>query len=373
MSRKTDLLAALSDIRPDQLDPPADSGRLERFRAIAASGVPPRRRARRHRSGVRVPRPTRYTVAITAAAALVAGLVTVPRLAGDEPSARQVLLAAATALGNSSSDTGRYWTADLSTYTTASYVGDTPAGASTARPLYRYESTCNARLWASRSSRDTSWLIIDSVTDRRLSSADERAWRRAGAPGVRGCQIYDTSIGMRSAPPAALALQRSVRAESRDEPTYPSVAGTPIALDQIAELPTDPGALKAVLDQWWLHAASSAGSGPDAKVPTHVTVQEIADLLVSAPTPPAMQAALYRVLAGLPVNRSHGTVTDQLGRRGVAFWADNGAVDQKLIVDPRTGHPLAVEGYLAGELDSFTLVRRQGWTNALPTLPAHRL
>ncbi|QXJ23802.1 CU044_5270 family protein [Actinomadura graeca] len=367
MSRKTDLLTAMSGVRPDELDPPADPGRLERFRAVAAaSEARADRPTQKPRPGVRFPRPARYSVA-AATAALVAGLVAVTHPADHEPappSARRTLLAAATAL-ETAGGTGRYWTADLSTRTIVGHVGDPPA----ANPLYRYTSTCDARLWASKSSRDASWLVIDSVTDRRLSGADERAWRRSGAPGARGCQIYHTSIGMRSAPPAALGLERSVPAGSREAPTYPSIAGVPVTLDQIAGLPTDPAALKAALDKVWTQAGGRADQG----VPTAVTVQEIADLLVSAPVPPAMQAALYRVLADLPISRSRGTVTDRLGRRGVAFWADTGALDEKLIVDPRTGHPLAVEGYLHGHLDSYTLVRRQGWTDTLPDLPTRRL
>ncbi|WP_222869214.1 hypothetical protein, partial [Actinomadura chibensis] len=65
------------------------------------------------------------------------------------------------------------------------------------------------------------------------------------------------------------------------------------------------------------------------------------------------------------------TVTDRLGRRGVAFWTATGAMDTRLIIDPRTGHPLAVESRLAGKLDGYTLVRRQGWTDTAPTLPPH--
>ncbi|WP_207400478.1 hypothetical protein [Actinomadura roseirufa] len=376
MSRKTDLLAAMAAVRPDRLEPPDDPGRLARFRAIAASGESPRRRARTLRPGVGFLRPNRYTVVVTGAAALVAGALVVARPTDHEPeppSARRTLLAAATALRDGSTRTGRYWTADLSTSTTVDYVGETANGLPGTTPLYRYSSTCDARLWAARSGRDASWLIIDSVTDRRLSSADERAWKRAGAPGISGCQIYDTSIGLHAAPPAAFGLRRTVRAGKRDAPTYPNIGGTPLTLDQIAALPADPTALKAALDKLWVRLTTSTGSRPGQKAPTYATVRQVADLLVSAPTPPAMQAALYRVLADLPIHRSRGTVTDRLGRRGVAFWSDNGAVDQKLIVDPRTGHPLATESYLAGRLDTFTVVRRQGWTNALPVLPTHRL
>ncbi|MFI0484415.1 hypothetical protein [Actinomadura sp. 9N215] len=383
MSRKTDLLAVMSAVRPEQLDPPDDPGRLERFRAAALSGTespPPGRRRRlgvrhgvRHGGGRR--RGVRYAVAGAMAGVLVISLIIVTRPGDRQPSARQTLLAAATTLGRGVSATGRYWTADLSSYITVAYVGDTPTGPPppTAKPLYRYSSTCDARLWAASSSRDGSWLVIDSVTDRRLSRADERAWREDGSPGPRGCQIHNTSIGLRSAPPAALRLVRTGHANSPDEPTYPNIAGIPVTLDQIAALPTHPAALKAALDDLWLDFTAPRGGGARRDVPPDVTVREIADLLVSVPTPPASQAALYRVLADLPIKRSRGTVTDRLGRRGVAFWSGVGAMADKLIVDPRTGHPLALERYVAGELDAYTLVRRQGGTDVPPVLPAKRL
>ncbi|MBO2462654.1 hypothetical protein [Actinomadura violacea] len=376
MSRKTDLLATMAAVRPDRLDPPADPGRLERIRALAMSKPEPEP----GRVPARAPRRRiRYGGTTVAAAALVAGLIVVARPTGqdtDPPSARRTLLAAATTLQEGDTAAGRYWTADLSTYTTASYLGDTAAKPPppTAKPLYRFSSTCRARLWAARSGRDTSWLVVDAVTDRRLSGADERAWLRAGAPRPRTCEIHGMSVGLRAAPPAALALQRTMRTTRREEPTYPSAAGVPITLDQIAALPPDPTALKTALDELWLGSTASATEPKAGRTPPpDVTFQQITDLLVGAPAPPAVQAALYRVLAGLPIDRSHGIVTDRLGRHGVAFWTATGAMNIRLIIDPRTGRPLAVESRLAGELDGYTLVLRQGWTDTVPTLPAHRL
>ncbi|MGI5170221.1 hypothetical protein ACQEU3_38295 [Spirillospora sp. CA-253888] len=374
MSRKTDLLATMSAIRPDRLDPPADPGRLERIRARAIAGpergrVPARALRRR----------IRYGGAAVVTAALVAGLFVVVRPTGQDtgpPSARLTLLAAATTLQEGDTATGRYWTADLSSYTTASYLGDTAAGPPppNAKPLYSYSSTCHARLWSARSGSDPSWLVIDAVTDRRLTGADERAWRRTGAQRPRGCQIHGMSVGLRADPPAALALQRSTRTTRQTEPTYPSAAGTPITLDQIAALPTDPTALKAALDELWPgHTASATEPKAGRTPPPDVTFQQITDLLVGAPVPPAVQATLYRVLAGLPIDRSHRNVTDHLGRQGVAFWSATGAMNTRLIIDQRTGRPLAVESLLAGRLDGYTLVRRQGWTDTVPTLPANRL
>jgi hypothetical protein len=325
---------------------------------------------------------------IAVAGVLVAGLAVMAVPAdrwSAQPSARQTLLSAATRLNAGSTRTGRYWTVDLSTRTTVSSFGDAAAGPPppAAAPRYRYTSTCDARLWGARSGTDPSWLVIRSVTDRRLTAADERAWRRAGSPAASGCQIHHVSIGMRrSAPPAALRLPRSVPANPPDGPAYPTVLNVPVTLDQITALPTGPEALKAVLDDLYASSVRAWQGTPGAprvpapgqSAPPDVTVQEIADLLISTPVPPVTQVALYRVLADLPIDRSRGTVTDPLGRRGVAFWAPRGAFPgPKLIVDPRTGHLLAVEEHTSGELDAYTLVRRQGWTDSVPDLPARRL
>ncbi|TYB40782.1 hypothetical protein, partial [Actinomadura chibensis] len=94
MSRKTDLLAMMSAVRPDWLEPPADPERLERLRARAMSEPRPAL------APTRAPgRRLRYGGAIVAAAALVAGLMVVTHPTDQDtapPSARRTLLAAAT-------------------------------------------------------------------------------------------------------------------------------------------------------------------------------------------------------------------------------------------------------------------------------------
>ncbi|WP_141578911.1 hypothetical protein [Actinomadura sp. WMMA1423] len=380
MTRKTDLLEAMAAARPDRLDPPADPGRLERLRAVATAEAEPSgqapRGAPRHRPGFGLGRPGRFAAAACAAVSLAAGLFVLTRQSGGEPApspARSTLLAAASTLEAGSPAPGRYWTAEFSGYSLAGFMPGPEAGPPppTAQILYRFSSTCEARVWAARQARDPSWVIIDSVTDRRLSRADERAWRRAGARPPGSCDIFRLGIGLSSPPPVALALERSTGRSAEEGGIYPAVGGAPITLDQIAALPTEPKALRAALDRLIL-----VPPGEDRarwKPGPSDTADAIAELLVSAPTPPALQAALYRVLAELPIDRGPGTVTDRLGRSGVAFWIRQGPWRMSLIIDPRTGRPLGVEEYLDGRLESYTIVRRQGWTDARPVLPARRM
>jgi hypothetical protein len=124
--------------------------------------------------------------------------------------------------------------------------------------------------------------------------------------------------------------------------------------------------------------------------------------LLTLPVTPAVRAALYRMLAGLPGVRSLGPVTDAGGRAGVAvalsgrysgcgqesaLHSGGGTeerptfascvVEQRLVIDPASGMPLAQELRYAGlppgqhwsapdGLFSFRLFRAAGWTGASP-------
>lgn len=113
------------------------------------------------------------------------------------------------------------------------------------------------------------------------------------------------------------------------------------------------------------------------------------------PVTPAVRSALYRMLAGIPDVHSQGHVRDVSGREGTAIslngtyqeCADRGTdqaktrkpctVRQRLVIDPKTGQPLAEEPrYLKppagttwsapGGLFSYRIFEFAGWTNAAP-------
>ena len=97
---------------------------------------------------------------------------------------------------------------------------------------------------------------------------------------------------------------------------------------------------------------------------------------------PAVRAAAYRVIAGLPGIRSLGEVTDPLGREGVGFAlpaSDRpgyGTGRSELIVDPATGALLADRevltepdataaeaGLRAGTVVNYTATVTAEWTD----------
>lgn len=111
---------------------------------------------------------------------------------------------------------------------------------------------------------------------------------------------------------------------------------TPIPLGR---LPRDPGVLRARL------LTGKVEGGPPG--PAEAFTQ-VGDLLRETDAPPALRAALYRAAAGLPGVRSLGTITDKLGRKGVALAIDSAGVRDELIFDPRTSALLAEQGIVIG-------------------------
>jgi hypothetical protein len=59
--------------------------------------------------------------------------------------------------------------------------------------------------------------------------------------------------------------------------------------------------------------------------------------------PPAIRAALYRVIEGLPGIRYLGPVTDRLGRHGIGVGLTRGGARQELFFDPATSRALEEE------------------------------
>jgi hypothetical protein len=64
--------------------------------------------------------------------------------------------------------------------------------------------------------------------------------------------------------------------------------------------------------------------------------------------PPVLRAALYRAAAGLLGVKSLGTVTDQLGRRGVGLAIDGDGIRHELIFSATTSALLAEQSVLVG-------------------------
>jgi len=126
-------------------------------------------------------------------------------------------------------------------------------------------------------------------------------------------------------------------------------------------LPTDPAALRALLD------ARKIEGGPPGPAEDFV---QIGDLLRETDASPALRAAIYKVAATIPGVAVLGPARDHAGRLGIGLAYDGSGARSELIFDPRTSA-------LLGELDTSPSGALSGWAvylqsrivNGLPHQP----
>lgn len=105
--------------------------------------------------------------------------------------------------------------------------------------------------------------------------------------------------------------------------TYWTIGRERVTWDGLAELPTDPKALRAKL----------LGGSTESRGSVN---NQIVHLLVTAPAGPELRAALFEVLAGMDGVQLVGPMKDGEGRRGVAVKWKGPQLSHVLIVDPAT-------------------------------------
>jgi hypothetical protein len=170
--------------------------------------------------------------------------------------------------------------------------------------------------------------------------ADKAAWLAAGSPDLGGDTHTDTRFG----PTPAGAV-----------PGTPQAWPGSLYFEDVDALPTDPAALRQLIDQ----RAASGGGSTDYE---RFTI--VGDLLRETVGTPQVRAALYRVAAGLSGVQLIGSVTDRAGRTGtaVAMTSDQssrGLERRVLIFDPSTS-------MLLEEQD--VLLHRVSWLDADPPI-----
>ncbi|TDD11779.1 hypothetical protein E1292_04510 [Nonomuraea deserti] len=188
---------------------------------------------------------------------------------------------------------------------------------------------------------------------------DVAAWRRDGSPaewemGPDG-GVYSTSPG-----------EGTLTRLKGDQKLYWSARA--MTLEQIAELPADPEALKK-------RAAEAIRSDEDfAGSVEHGLPHTLASLLYALPASPQVRGAAYEALATLPTVRVEGRTTDPRGREGVAvtFPIQEGRPTQgRLVIDPDTSKVLASEVTgMPQKDDRVTVVLESGWTDTEPSPPS---
>ncbi|MBV9382412.1 MAG: CU044_5270 family protein, partial [Streptosporangiaceae bacterium] len=327
-------------------------------------GGSPVRRAARHRP------PGRLMMAATAAAVAVslavavAGTTSAARRDRSDgspaASARQFLLAAASFAARRPQRTGRYWHVLIH----ESY--DTPVEASGVRFTVTLEDRQES--WTSAASRADDTDIYQSLGFRPATAADEAAWRRAGSPGT---------VWIPGAPPARLPMAPGPVQVSSGERIWPGG----LNMRDVQDLPSGQAMLKARLLQAGEHiGAPTRLPAPD--LGRYRLFEVAAVLFRSAPLSPAVTAAVFRILAGLPGITKISNVRDGEGRSGSAVAmvvraAGGGTVLSRLILDPATGNirgdsevvitPFPGLPWLQpGDLFSDHTVVAQGWTGTAP-------
>ncbi len=138
-------------------------------------------------------------------------------------------------------------------------------------------------------------------------------------------------------------------------PGTPQVWPGSLSYENVDALPTDPSALRRLIDQ---RAAVNGNSADYERFTT------IGDLLRETVAAPQVRAALYRVAAGLSGVELIGSVTDRAGRTGTAVAMTNagssrGLERRVLIFDPSTS-------ILLEEQD--VLLHRVDWLDADPPM-----
>jgi len=311
-------------------------------------------------------RSRRWVLAAAGAAAAATAVALLPTKPGTAPpappqplSARDVLLAAAHQAATAT-ETGRYWHVQK--------IGVTgPLRVGTAPDQYDIVDRTVDEQWIARDPAEASWAGRRELGSRPRTDADREAWRRAGSP-AQWVLPGDTAAG---------STRRSTTAGRAELlPLDPSsylldLGGFDRA--QVAALPTDPDLLRELFTR--RISTSREAPGPDGL--SSRLLGAMTQLLVDVPAPPAVRAAAFTVLAGIPGMRSTGEVRDAEGRAGIgvelARTFSEGTETRRLVVDPAT-HLLLATDYSAMSgarsiKENHQVILAAAWTDAKPAAP----
>jgi hypothetical protein len=145
---------------------------------------------------------------------------------------------------------------------------------------------------------------VVATTDKKAhldTKADQRAWKKAGSPPLPG-------------PPEGSRQEATV---TPSEVGGPPPAPTPVF--HVADLPTNPGSLRRVLEstrfQFQVQTASQCADAECRLV-------SVAAALLQGPSigaTPALRSALYKVLSHVPGVKDVGTMKNRAGRSGLGL------------------------------------------------------
>jgi len=312
---------------------------------------------------------------------------------GASPAARSILLAAARTVADTPAPAaGRYW---QTMNVIANIITVGPAGRH-----YLIVEKVAAQQWTARKAPGQTYSLSQALAVQPASPRDRAAWRHDGSPttwnidqedSLADPHGYTSGFGRNITAGRGKLMGMSVFATGTGK-TF-AFGHTLLSARELQALPASPARLKALI----LHESTAGADW---------YVFQVAPSLLTMPVTPAVRAALYRMLAGLPGVQSQGQVKDPAGQPGAAvaltgrfrhcggygqqvpagdrtgYRFSSCTVQQRLIIDMHTGLPLAQElRYLKlpagqtwsapGGLFSYQLFRSARWTNAAPPHPSN--
>ncbi|MCG5215326.1 CU044_5270 family protein [Streptosporangium sp. KLBMP 9127] len=290
-----------------------------------------------------------------------------------QPSARQILLAAAESAAKAPAD-GAYWVIKDSTGT----VFLEPGG------RYVLQQSASQEMWMAPTSGKQGWRIVQNLGAKPATAEDEKAWREDGSKD----RWTFSGPHPEFVPGESFITETGERTAHRLQGKWLGSAGhlgkNPISVKELRQIPADPTGLRAYLES---RITSMYGDMPavdldDPKEMEYRIHGSLMEIVVFLPVSPEVRAAAYKIMASLPMMEAAGEVTDPLGRTGQAILyrhTEGGKeIVNRMIVDTKTGLTLAretitqgrTEGGRAVELKSFTAYEEIGWTDEEPDLPS---
>ncbi|MBE1532672.1 CU044_5270 family protein [Actinomadura algeriensis] len=313
----------------------------------------PAPRARRRR---RVAIPLVSVVAAGAAATAAVALVPDDGGAGGGGEVRaepgNVLLVAAQNAAKAPS--GRYWH-------TETVRGEIFGVGKNAKNHYKVDARQRIIRWTGPDGMVNSSNVDEDA--RPLTAEDERKWRAAGAPDQIEVPNPDGNT------PAHIYMDATFDTPMPFPPSpYEDEFG--LTAKEVAELPTDADALRNVLlgleGNWHAYTSDDTGKEPiralDGAERTRALSEVAGTLLSTAPAPPKVRAAAFRMLADLPGVKAGGEAKDRMGREGTVvslplettmplglYTAPKqlGTYTRQWIIDPDKGALLAIRDLVA--------------------------
>lgn len=248
--------------------------------------------------------------------------------------------------------------------TTGKYFRNRQLGVSKSQPIgtgsasYRLEQRTMIENWTGAPGQK-SYYSSRHLGAKPATAPDRAKWLADGAPKQWNLGPADSADA--HAVILTMGPGKALFGEANGSDRYGLLGDKGQTAAEIAKLPTDPAALRALF----------LTDKPAEISEAHWLLGRTHNLLFSTPALPAVRAAAFRMLAGTPDLKVEPGVRDGLGRVGTGITATGNGETRQLVIDPKTGRLLSGRYNSQNIKVGETLALESGWTNATPKpLPA---